>query len=54
MPISIDEQGAIFIDDARVAADVLPARLRADRRRSGEEEAPRIFLRADRASITAG
>ena len=46
--ISIDAQGAIFVDDAPVAADMLGARLEQVRAASPEEGGPRIFLRADR------
>ena len=47
--LSIDKQGAIFIDDAPVSADVLPARLAAIAARPAPAEGRRIYLRADRA-----
>ena len=46
--LSIDGQGAIFIDDTPVAAAQLPARLAAIAARPGEEGGPRVYLRADR------
>jgi biopolymer transport protein TolR len=46
--ISIDAEGRIFVDDAAVAAEALPARLRQVAAGSSEEGGPRIFLRADR------
>ena len=45
--ISIDGTGAVFIDDALVAAAVLPARLERLAAASGQEGGPRIYLRAD-------
>jgi biopolymer transport protein TolR len=47
--LSIDRQGAIFIDDAPVATDALPARLAAIAAQSAPAEGRRIYLRADRA-----
>ena len=46
--ISIDAEGRIFVDDAAVAAEALPARLQQVAAGSSEEGGPRIFLRADR------
>ena len=46
--ISIDGQGAIFVDETPVAADMLGARLQQIRTSSAEDGGPRIFLRADR------
>ena len=46
--ISIDGSGAIFVDDAQVAADALPVRLRQIASSSRQEGGPRIYLRADR------
>lgn len=46
--ISLDRRGAVFIGEAQVAFDELPARLAAIAE-SGGEQPPRIFLRADRA-----
>ena len=47
--ISLDPSGAIFIDEAPVAAADLPARLSGIADSSGEEGGPRIYLRADRS-----
>jgi biopolymer transport protein TolR len=46
--ISIDGSGAIFVDDASVAAAALPARLRQIASSSRQEGGPRVYLRADR------
>ena len=46
--ISLDASGAVFVDDAPVAADALPARLQQLVASSREEGGPRIYLRADR------
>ena len=46
--LSIDGEGALFIDDTPVPATQLPARLAAIATRSGEEGGPRVYLRADR------
>ena len=46
--ISLDESGAIFVDDDPVPAAELGDRLDAIARGSGEDGGPRIFLRADR------
>ena len=46
--ISIDGSGAIFVDDAPVAAAALPARLRQIASSSRQEGGPRVYLRADR------
>ena len=46
--ISLDESGAIFVDDDPVPAAELGDRLDAIVRGSGEDGGPRIFLRADR------
>ena len=45
--ISIDASGAIFVDDAPVAADGLGPRLQQIATASREAGGPRIFLRAD-------
>jgi len=45
--ISIDAGGAIFVDDAPVAADGLGPRLQQIAAASREAGGPRIFLRAD-------
>ena len=47
--LSIDKGGAIFIDDAPVSADALPARLAAIAAQPAPAEGRRIYLRADRA-----
>ena len=46
--ISIDQAGAIFIDEAPIAEATLSARLAQIAGSSKEEGGPRIFLRADR------
>ena len=46
--ISIDPAGVIFIDETRVPADQLGARLARIAASAGEAGGPRIFLRADR------
>ena len=46
--ISLDASGALFIDDAPVAAEALPARLQQIASSSRQEGGPRIYLRADR------
>jgi len=45
--VSVDPEGRIFIGDAEVAPDALPARLAEIRAASSEEGGPRIHLRAD-------
>ena len=47
MAISIDASGAVFVDDAPVAADALGPRLQQIAAASREDGGPRIFLRAD-------
>ncbi|WP_431468880.1 protein TolR [Sphingosinithalassobacter sp. LHW66-3] len=48
--ISIDETGAIFVDEAPVAADALPPLLDQIAQRTGAEgRPPQVFLRADQA-----
>ena len=47
--LSIDRQGAIFIDDAPVGTDALPARLAAIAAQPAPAEGRRIYLRADRS-----
>ena len=47
--ISIDPNGAIFVDETPVAPDQLGTRLAQIAASSPEEGGPRIFLRADRA-----
>ena len=47
--LSIDKGGAIFIDDAPVSANALPARLAAIAAQPAPAEGRRIYLRADRA-----
>ena len=47
--ISLDPDGAIFLDDQPVAAGELGARLAGLAAASREEGGPRVFLRADRA-----
>ena len=46
--ISIDQTGAIFIDEAPIAEAALSARLAQIAGSSKEEGGPRVFLRADR------
>ena len=46
--ISIDQTGAIFIDEAPIAEAALSARLAQIAGSSNEEGGPRVFLRADR------
>ncbi len=46
--ISIDPQGAVWIDDTMVADETLGPRLEAIAGSTAEEGGPRIFLRADR------
>ena len=46
--ISLDASGALFVDDAPVAAEALPARLQQIATSSRQEGGPRIYLRADR------
>ena len=46
--ISIDQAGAIFIDEAPIAEAALSARLAQIAGSSKEEGGPRVFLRADR------
>ena len=46
--ISIDPEGAIFLDEVAVGEADLGRRLREIAAASGEEGGPRIFLRADR------
>jgi len=45
--ITIDPGGAIFVDDAPVTPEALPARLAEIASGSSEEGGPRIHLRAD-------
>ena len=47
--LSIDRQGAIFIDDAPVSADALPQKLAAIAAQPAPAEGRRMYLRADRA-----
>jgi biopolymer transport protein TolR len=47
--ITIDQSGALYVDDSPLAAEALPDRLRQIAASSQEEGGPRIFLRADRA-----
>jgi biopolymer transport protein TolR len=47
--ISIDKDGALFIENQRIASDALPARLAQIAASSHEEGGPRIYLRADKA-----
>ena len=47
--VSIDRQGAIFIDDAAVAEASLPTRLAAIAARPAPPEGPRVLLRADKS-----
>ena len=47
--ISVDRAGQVYVDDAPVAPENLPARLAQIAAASGEPGGPRIFLRADRA-----
>ena len=44
--VSLDAKGEVFIDDARIAADALPAKLAAIR--DARRDDPRIYVRADR------
>jgi biopolymer transport protein TolR len=46
--ISIDETGAIFVDDTPMGDDGLAPRLQSIAAASREEGGPRIYLRADR------
>ena len=46
--VTIDASGTVFVDDAPVAREALPARLEQIAASSGEEGGPRIYLRADR------
>jgi len=46
--VSLDADGAIFVDDRPVPADALRARLGQIAAASREQGGPRIFLRADR------
>ena len=46
--ISLDAQGAIFVDDVAVPEGSLPQRLADIARGSSEQGGPRLFLRADR------
>jgi biopolymer transport protein TolR len=46
--ISLDQAGAMFINEEPVAPDQLPVRLAAVAASSREQGGPRIFLRADR------
>jgi len=46
--VSLDDKGRVFIDDGRVEADALPAKLAALRTaRTGEDA--RVYVRADRS-----
>jgi biopolymer transport protein TolR len=45
--ISIDPQGAIFVGEAAVSDENLPARLQSIAAGSSEEGGPRVYLRAD-------
>src|SRR3712207_181123 len=47
--ISLDGQGAVFIDEVQVGDDELSSRLTQIAGSSTEEGGPRVFLRADRA-----
>ncbi len=47
--VSIDKNGAIFIDDAAVAEAALPAKLAAIAAQPAPPEGRRIYLRADRS-----
>ncbi len=48
--VSIDRKGEVFIDQQRVAAAMLPAKLMAIREaRSGAGDEPRVYVRADRS-----
>ena len=47
--VSLDKQGAIFIDDAAVAEAALPAKLAAIAAQPAPPEGRRIYLRADRS-----
>ena len=44
--ISLDGRGAVFIDDAKIAPEALPAKLAAIR--EARRDDPRIYVRADR------
>ena len=44
--ISLDGRGGIFIDDAKIASEALPAKLAAIR--EARRDDPRIYVRADR------
>src|SRR3954447_3923547 len=46
--ISLDKDGTIFVDDQKVAANALAAKLGQVAAASSEPGGPRIFLRADR------
>jgi biopolymer transport protein TolR len=46
--ISLDKDGAIFVDEQKVAADALGTKLAQIATASHEPGGPRIFLRADR------
>lgn len=48
--VSIDAKGQVFIDQQKIAAASLPAKLAAIREaRSGAGDDPRVYVRADRA-----
>ena len=47
--VSLDKQGAIFIDDAAVSEAALPAKLAAIAAQPAPPEGRRIYLRADRS-----
>jgi biopolymer transport protein TolR len=47
--VSLDKNGAIFIDDAAVAEAALPAKLAAIAAQPAPPEGRRIYLRADRS-----
>jgi biopolymer transport protein TolR len=46
--ISLDKDGAIFVDDQRVPAEGLAAKLSQAAAASNEPGGPRVYLRADR------
>ncbi|MDB5692214.1 MAG: biopolymer transporter ExbD [Alphaproteobacteria bacterium] len=46
--ISLDKDGAVFVDDRKLAAGALAAKLDQIAAASGEPGGPRIYLRADR------
>ena len=46
--VSLDGKGQVFIDDGRVEADALPAKLAALRTARADEDA-RVYVRADRS-----